>query len=119
MKRTSIAVEQPPRPDLTYTLEEVQKLFNTISAFTGPFRIGQAYFFRLATYHVTGRIKELSGQFIVLEDAAWIPDSGRFADFISGKIEPNECEPVGDWIINSAHIADAGPWRHKLPHVQR
>ena len=78
-----------------------------------PFEIGKAYFIRTVTYHLTGKVKEIKGNFLILEDGAWIADSGRFNEMIkTGKA--NEVEPVEDIIINLNSITDAFEWKHKL-----
>lgn len=79
-----------------------------------PFKIGEAYFIRTITYHLTGRVKEIIGNFLVLEEGAWIADSGRFNEMIKNG-EPSEVEPVEDIIINLNSITDAFPWKHRLP----
>lgn len=79
--------------------------------------VGKAFFFRTVTYHLTGRVVRVMGNMLVLEDAAWIPDSGRFMDAIkNGNL--NEVEPVGDAIINLGALIDAFPWNHPLPKDQ-
>jgi hypothetical protein len=84
-----------------------------------PFRVGSSYFIRTVTYFATGRVKAIVGQFIVLEDAAWIADTGRFMQAImEGKL--NEVEPVSvDMFINLNSITDAFVWKHKLPREQK
>lgn len=83
-----------------------------------PFEIGKSYFIRTVTYHLTGRVKEIKGDFLVLEDAAWIAESDRFADAIKeGKLK--EVEPVEEVIVNLNSITDAFPWKHSLPRTQR
>src|SRR3990167_11478264 len=58
-----------------------------------PFKIGSCYFIRTVTYFATGRVKAIVGNFLVLEDAAWIADTGRFKEAImEGKL--SEVEPV-------------------------
>ena len=80
--------------------------------------IGKAYFFRTVTYHLTGRIKKFLGNMIILEDAAWIADSGRFMQAIKeGKL--NEVEPVGDCLVNLSTVVDIFPWKHTLPKDQK
>lgn len=84
-----------------------------------PFGIGESWFFRTVTHHHTGRIKRIVGKFIILEDAAWIADDGRFMGAIeSGNL--NEVEPItGEFVINSDTIIDATKWRHELPRSQK
>src|SRR5574337_2001185 len=79
---------------------------------------GGAYFFRTVTYHLTGRVKQVLGNLLVLEDAAWIADSGRFTQAIKDGVL-NEVEPVGEAIINLSTVTDMFPWKHPLPKVQK
>lgn len=80
--------------------------------------VGKAYFFRTVTYHLTGRVKRVIGNFLVLEDAAWVADSGRFMQAIKNG-ELKEVEPVGDAIINLSAVTDMFPWQHPLPDKQK
>ena len=84
-----------------------------------PFVVGMAYYFRTVTYHLTGRVKAIVGSFLVIEDAAWIADSGRFTQAINdGKL--NEVEPMDvDVIVNTNSITDAPIWKHELPRIQK
>ena len=83
-----------------------------------PFKIGDAYFIRTVTYFATGRVKAIKGQFLCLEEAAWIADTGRFRDAIIKGIL-SEVEPIEDMYINMNSISDAFPWNHKLPRDQK
>src|SRR3990167_4090803 len=47
---------------------------------SGPWKIGKCYLIRTVTMIDTGRLVEVTEQELVLEDAAWIADTGRFAD---------------------------------------
>lgn len=84
-----------------------------------PFKVGGDYFIRTVTYFATGRVKAIVGQFLVLTDAAWIADTGRFQQAIDeGKL--NEVEPVNvDMFVNVNSITDAFVWVHKLPREQK
>ncbi len=82
-----------------------------------PFVVGNNYFFRLATYHCIGNIVSIVGKFIVLKDACWVADSGRFMQALQ-KGNLSEVEPTGDMVINIDFIADAFPWKHALPDKQ-
>lgn len=84
-----------------------------------PFQIGSAYFIRTVTYFATGRVKAIVGQFLVLEEAAWIADTGRFSDAMAKGIM-SEVEPVNvDMFINISSITDAFPFGFKLPREQK
>lgn len=80
--------------------------------------VGEKFFFRTVTYHLTGKVKKVIGTIIELEDAAWIADSGRFMQCIKdGKL--NEVEPVGKAFLNISSVTDFFPWKHKLPCEQK
>lgn len=79
-----------------------------------PFKVGEAYLIRTVTYHILGRVKSIKGNFLVMTEASWVADSGRFNEAI-GKGILNEVEYVGDAIVAMTAISDAYPWLHKLP----
>jgi len=79
--------------------------------------VGEKYFFRTVTYHLTGRVKKVIGNILELENAAWIADSGRFMQAIK-KGELKEVEPVGRAYINIQSVTDFFPWKHRLPEKQ-
>ena len=84
-----------------------------------PFEVGGAYFIRTVTYFATGRVKAIVGQFLVLDEAAWVADTGRFSNALaSGILE--EVEPVEvDMYVNMNSITDAFVWKNKLPMEQK
>jgi hypothetical protein len=73
-----------------------------------PFKIGAIYLIRTVTMCDTGRIKAVYPTEIVLEDAAWIADTGRFSNAVA-KAEFGEVEPFpdGEVIIGRGSIIDA------------
>lgn len=79
--------------------------------------VGEKFFFRTVTYHLTGRVKRVIGSILELENAAWIADSGRFMQAIKNG-ELKEVEPVGRAYINIQAVTDFFPWKHKLPQSQ-
>lgn len=84
-----------------------------------PFVIGGKYFIRTVTYFATGMVKEIKGNFLVLESAAWIADTGRFRDAIMTGVL-NEVEPVEvQMYLNVNTITDAFEWKHNLPTEQK
>ena len=64
----------------------------------------------------TGRLVAVTDKELVLEDAAWIADTGRFSDALK-KCQFNEVEPFPDGkvILNRSAIIDA----MRIPEVQR
>ena len=80
--------------------------------------VGEKFFFRTITYHLTGRVKKVIGHILELENAAWIADSGRFMNAIKeGTLK--EVEPVGRAYINIQSVTDFFPWKHPLPESQK
>jgi len=70
--------------------------------------IGKTYLIRTVTMIDTGKLVAVTPQELVLEDAAWIADTGRFADAVK-KCEFNEVEPFPDGrvIIGRGALIDA------------
>lgn len=81
------------------------------------FEVGKSYLIRTVTLYYTGRIKRITPKELVLEDAAWIPDTGRFSECLTdGKF--NEVEPFkNDVIVPRDSIIDGTIWNHKLPRL--
>jgi hypothetical protein len=105
--------------DETYLLIKDQLSGNeTIDLSSLQDMIGKSFFIRTVTYHLTGRVTKIFANMLVLEDAAWIADSGRFMQAIKeGKL--NEVEPVGSAIVNIGAVVDMFPWKHALPNKQQ
>ena len=80
--------------------------------------VGRAFFFRTVTYHLVGTVKKRTGQFVELQNASWVADSGRFMQAIKDGIL-NEVEPVGQCWMNLDSVTDFFPWRHPLPENQK
>lgn len=83
------------------------------------YKLGAKLFIRTVTFHYTGRIVYLSDKEVVLADAAWIADSGRFATALkTGGL--NEVEPYpGLCSVSRDTIVDASLWDHDLPRAQK
>lgn len=71
-------------------------------------RIGGKYLIRTVTMIDTGRLVEVDDHELVLEDAAWIADTGRFTQAIAeGTFSEVEPFPNGRVIIGRGSIVDA------------
>jgi len=86
---------------------------------THSFVIGQKYLIRTVTMYYTGWLASTNTTDLVLSQAAWISDTGRFHDALkTGSL--NEVEPfVHDVVVPRAVIIDATQWDHDLPQVQK
>jgi hypothetical protein len=78
-------------------------------------RVGECYLIRTVTHYYTGRVKSVSFTEVVLGEAAWIPDTGRYHEALrTGSLA--EVEPYPDEVIvATAAIVDAARWDHPLP----
>lgn len=82
-----------------------------------PLTVGNAVFVRCVTHYYTGRVAEVTAEHVILTDAAWIADTGRFSAALTsstlGEVEPYP-DPVS---IARGAIVDATLWRHALPRA--
>jgi len=83
------------------------------------FEVGKAYLIRTVTMHYTGRVVAVTDSDVVLEEAAWIADTGRFADSLeSGEFSEIEPYPARVAVCRGAMV-DFCEWKHSLPRVQK
>lgn len=82
--------------------------------------VGKAFFFRTVTYHIVGKVEKIlkNSKILVLSDASWIADSGRFMNFIQTG-NANEVEPIGEWFINLDTVVDFGQFKHSIKMDQK
>lgn len=82
--------------------------------------IGKGYLIRTVTMTNTGRLVAVTPQELVLEDAAWIADVGRFSNALnSGDFNEVEPYPEGRIIIGRGAVVDAVQLQKELPRVQK
>ncbi len=85
----------------------------------GAWTVGEKYIIRTVTMIQTGRLIFVDDHELVLEDAAWIADTGRWADAISTGVL-NEIEPFeDDVIVGRSAVIDATLWKHALPRTKK
>ena len=88
---------------------------NKRTIWCGP-KVGEALFIRTVTMHYTGRVIALDKDWLHLSEAAWIADSGRFAEALA-QGTASEVEPYpGEGYVSIARgaIVDCAPWSHAL-----
>jgi len=105
------------------TIKEARKLaalFGGSSTETA-FEVGESYFIRTVTHYYTGRLVRVTPTELILEDAAWIADTGRFADAMAtGSLSEVEPYPNGARVLVSrGGLIDAVKWTHPLPRKQK
>jgi hypothetical protein len=80
--------------------------------------IGRNVFIRTVTNYYTGRLISAGGDYLHLEGAAWIADTGRFATALAtGQLSEVEPYPADCWVAAGA-IVDVCEWPHDLPRTQ-
>ena len=85
-----------------------------------PYKIGGMYQIRSVTHIVTGRVVSVGPQEIVLVDAAWVADTGRYMNAVATG-DYAEVEPYPDGalvIVGRAAVVDSVTIP-KLPRVQK
>ncbi len=78
---------------------------------------GLVYFIRTVTHYFTGRLVWVGEQELVIEDACWIADTGRFNEFLKDKNKANETEPFPEGsqvIIGRGSIIDMTEYKPSL-----
>lgn len=99
--------------------KELVEIFGNNNAKQSPFEIGKQYLIRTVTHIDTGRCVEIIGDFVRLDDAAWIADTGRYHDCLKNGTF-NEVEPYPSLVtINTAAIIDFAEFPHSLPMEQK
>jgi spore maturation protein CgeB len=97
--------------ELTYgQIKEIQALAckTTKQLPRSPFEVGKKYLIRTVTMTLTGELKEIFPQFLVLKEADWIADTGRFSISLENQDNFNEVEPFkNDCIVSIGSIVDA------------
>lgn len=92
------------------TLGQIKSLGSLFTPTTdnSAWEIGANYLIRTVTMIDTGRLVAVTAQELVLEDAAWIADTGRFADAVEkaefGEVEPF---PAGRVVLGRGAVIDA------------
>ena len=97
------------------SLSDLKDLLGNRGADSHSFVIGKNYLIRCVTFYYTGKLVSVTKHDLVLEDAAWIADTGRFHDCLaSGTLKEVEEFP-NPVIIPKSSIIDATEWRLSLP----
>ena len=101
-------------------LKEINGMLSNGVAPHQPYEIGANYQIRTVTFILTGRIVSVGSAEIVITDAAWIADTGRFAAAVSHQTY-SEVEPYPDGvevIVGRGTVIDAVKIS-KLPRIQK
>ena len=82
---------------------------------------GEAVFIRTVTHYYTGHVERVTDSDVVLSSAAWISDTGRFADALRlGEMSEVEPYPPDALVsVSRGAILDVSAWAHDLPREQK
>ena len=82
--------------------------------------VGEAVFIRTVTFYYTGRLVDENSEYLVIEKAAWIADTGRWSTALaSGELNEVEPFPEGKVLISKASVVDICAWAHPLPRERK
>jgi hypothetical protein len=69
---------------------------------------------RTVTHYYVGTVSDTRGEFVVLADAAWVADTGRWNTFLTTGVA-SEVEPFpGEVAVSLGAIVDVCQWDHAL-----
>ena len=103
------------------TLSEKKKSVGKVSLKDNPLVIGESYLIRTITMIYTGKLTKVYNKELVLVDAAWIPETERWADTVKDGVF-KEVEPYPDGhevILNRETVLDMIKVYWKLPRSQK
>lgn len=86
------------------------------------YKIGENIFVRTVTHILIGRLIAVYPTELVIEDASWVADTGRYADSMKDFSNLSEVEPYPDGlpvIIGRGSIIDAHMTNQPLQRTQR
>jgi len=92
------------------TIGELKQLAGLLgqTSDSSHWKMGKIYLIRTVTMIQVGRLVAVTDKELVLEDAAWIADTGRFSDALkSGELKEVEPFPDGQVIVGRGAIIDA------------
>lgn len=101
------------------SLVDLLKNKNVVNQSECFWQLEKAYFIRTVTMHLIGKLKGITEKELLLSNAVWVADSGRFYNALKdGTL--NEVEPfVEEVILNRECIVDATIWTHSIPNKQK
>ena len=97
------------------TLEDLKTLLSKDESKSHSFVVGKSYLVRTVTMHYTGKLVAVTDSDIVLYDAAWVADTGRYSEALAkGTLSEVEVYP-NEVCVSRGCIVDFAEWNHHLP----
>ena len=86
---------------------------NVTTTKVGVWEVGKHYVIRTVTMIDVGKLIAVTDDELVLENASWIADTGRWNEFLkNGTYSESEPFPDGKVIVGRHAIIDAVIWKH-------
>lgn len=108
--------------DLTFgQIKQLTSLLGNQPSDNSHWKVGENYAIRTVTHIDVGKLVKVTEKELVLTDAAWVADTGRFQQFIAdGEVSEVEPFPSGmSVIVGRGAIIDAAEWTHALLRNQK
>jgi len=114
----NVKVDELVFEGITYVPKESVKIESKVIELNGsecPYVVGQNYLIRTVTMIQVGKLERVTDKELILSDASWIADTGRFGQCLA-KGTFDEVEKLPDSVIVSrGAIVDAHKFNHELP----
>ena len=79
--------------------------------------VGKNVLVRTVTHYYTGFLAAIIDGFLVLDDAAWIPDTGQWSNaLLTGHLTEVEPYPATAYVAFGS-VVDLSVWGHDLPRT--
>lgn len=84
-------------------IKEIKNLVGGDKILTHPYNLGKNYFIQTVTHYYVGTLLQVTESELVLENASWVGDTGRFTDFFKKGVDNLSLEvelfPKGSVIV--------------------
>ena len=82
---------------------------------THSYELNKNYFIQTVTHYFVGKLVAVTDLELVIEDASWVADTGRFTDFLKkGDASEVEVFPKGKVVVGRGAVVSACLWSHDL-----
>ena len=89
----------------------MRSIEDIVSSNDGHWKLDTFYFIRTVTHHICGKLVRVTDKDLVLEQAAWVADDGRFNKALTtGEVNEVEPFPDGQVIVGRGALIDAAIW---------
>lgn len=84
-----------------------------------PVTVGESYIFRTVTFYQIGKVVDVRGNYVILNDTVWVADMGRFDEALKDgtlreavAVPTNKHDSEGWCAVNLDSVVDIFKWRH-------